>query len=271
MLSWILDVVGTFALSLAFASWFLRLRCRGIGPPFGPRAKPWAVIIVVSTAIVSTGLGLVLVAASHHIHAAYAGLIVPGGLWLTNVSAPQYRPGASPIPKLLTAWLTLPLGRLYEAMGEDMQAWCDTRRDAAAGTPQWISDAAKYYYAQVEGRLKDREAQAELGRWRESIAHKINIVRLINLDTTPARLKASLQMHSSTRHIRKYADDDLLRLARRLETEALNELHLFLAYVYRLGYHQLLIYPFRPSAQRAPRPSTPKPSAHESGRHPDVK
>ncbi len=271
MLSWIVDVVGTFALSLASASWFLQLRCRGIGPPFGPRAKPWAVIIVAGTAIVSTGLGLVLVAASHHIHAAYAGLIVPGGLWLTNVSAPPDRPGASPIPKLLTAWLTLPLGRLYEAMGEDMQTWCDTRRRAAAGNPQWISDAAKYYYAQVEGRLKDREAQAELGRWRESILHKINIVQLINLDTTPARLRSSLQMHSSTRHIRKYADDDLLRLVRRLETEALNELHLFLAYVYRLGYHKLLNYPFRPSAQRAPRPSTHEPSVPEPGRHPDVK
>jgi len=267
MLSWIVDVVGTFALSLVFAAWFLRLRCRGIGPPFGPRARPWAVVIVAGTAIVSTGLGLVLVAASHHVHVAYAGLVVPGGLWLANVSAPQYRPGASPV----SAWLRRPLGRLYDAMGEDLQAWCDTRRDAAAGTPQWISDAAKYYYAQVEGRLKDREAQAELGRWRESIVHKINIVRLISLDTTPARLKASLQMHSSTRHIRKYADGDLQRLARRLETEALNELHLFLAYVYRLGYHKLLIYPFRPSAQRAPRPSTHEPSAHESGRQPDVK
>jgi hypothetical protein len=276
MLSWVVDVVGTFALSLAAASWFLQLRCRGIGPPFGSRAKPWAVIIVVSTAIASTGLGLILVAASHYIHAAYAGLIVPGGLWLTNVSAPPDRPGAGRIPKLLTACLTLPLGRLYDRMGEDMQTWCDTRRRAAADKPQWISDAAKYYYAQVEGQLKDREAQAELGRWRESIMHKINIVRLINLDTTPARLKDSLQMHHSTRHIRKYADDDLPRLARRLETEALNELHLFLAYVYRLGYHKLLIYPFRPSAQQASRPSVPEPnvpepSVPEPGRHPDVK
>ena len=40
------------------------------------------------------------------------------------------------------------------------------------------------------------------------------------------------------------------RLASRLEVEALNELHLFLAYVYRLGYQNLLIYPFRPSTQR---------------------
>ena len=80
-------------------------------------------------------------------------------------------------------------------------------------------------------------------------------MRLISLDTTPARLRDSLQTHPSTQHIRKYADDDLPRLARRLETEALNELHLFLAYVYRLGHHRLLIYPFRPSAHRAPGPA----------------
>ena len=62
-------------------------------------------------------------------------------------------------------------------------------------------------------------------------------------------------MHSSTAHARKYRDDDQDRLARRLETEALNELHLFLAYAYRLGYHKMLIFPYRPGAHRpAPQP-----------------
>jgi len=59
--------------------------------------------------------------------------------------------------------------------------------------------------------------------------------------------------------VRRYADDDLPRLARRLESDALNELNLFLAAVYRLGYHKLLIYPFRPSAHRTPRASTYEP------------
>ena len=45
-----------------------------------------------------------------------------------------------------------------------------------------------------------------------------------------------------------------MRLADRLETEALNELHLFLAYLYRLGYHTMLIYPFRPSIKRVEAP-----------------
>lgn len=42
-------------------------------------------------------------------------------------------------------------------------------------------------------------------------------------------------MHPFTPYIRGYADGDLERLASRLEIEAQNELHLFLAYVYRLG------------------------------------
>jgi len=88
--------------------------------------------------------------------------------------------------------------------------------------------------------------------------HKINIVRLINLDTTPARLHDAPQKHPSTQNMRRYADDDLPRLARRLESGATNELGLFLACVYRLGYHKLLIYPFRPSVHREPRARTPR-------------
>ena len=136
-----------------------------------------------------------------------------------------------------------------------MQDWCDTRLRAASAKPQWIADAAKYYYDQVNGGLRNDKARADLDRWRESIAHKIAVVRQIDEDTGPSRLRARLQMHPATSPSRKYPDDDPTRLADRLETEALNELHLFLAYLYRLGYHKLLIYPFRPSAYRAPEPS----------------
>ena len=58
-------VVGTFVLSLILASWFLWLRCRGVGPPFGPHARWWALLIVVATAIVSAGVGLLVAAVSH--------------------------------------------------------------------------------------------------------------------------------------------------------------------------------------------------------------
>jgi hypothetical protein len=248
MPSWVVGVVGTFVLSLILAYGFLRLRCRGTGPPFGPRARYWALFIVASTAVLSTGVGLLIVAASNGIPA-YIGIIVPGGLWLSKLPPQRDRDLR---PRTLAAAATLPFSRLYDRMGDDMQDWCDTRLRAASARPVWIADAAQYYYDNVAGRLKDGKARADLDRWRDSITHKIGIWRLINLDASPARLRASLQAHPSTQHIRKYNDDDLPRLALRLQTEALNELHLFLAYVYRLGYHKLLIYPFRPSAHRDP-------------------
>jgi hypothetical protein len=259
MLGWVVGGAGTFVVSLVLAWLFLQIRCQGVGPPFGPRARPWAAVVIVGTALVSTGFGLLLLAASHHPPVAYVGIVVPGGLWLTSVSPPRDRPGA------LAARLKLPLSRLYDGMGEDMQAWCDIRHEAAAEKPQWISDAAKYYFSQVEGRLKDARAQAELREWRDSIAHKIAIVRLIHLDTTQDRVRDSLQKHASTRNTRGYADDDLPRLARRLESEALNELNLFLATVYRLGHRRLLIYPFRPSIHRAPGSGTYEPGPRKSG------
>jgi hypothetical protein len=233
-------VVGTFVLSLILASGFLWLRCRGVGPPFGPHARWWALLIGVATAIVSAGVGMLVAAVSHNLSAAYIGLVVPGWLWFSRI------PPLSLRPTTLGAWLTLPLSRLYDAMGEDMQAWCDIRHRVASEKPQWIADAAKYYYDQVRGRLKDRRALAELYDWRDSIVHKIGIVRLIDSDTTPGRLGDSLQKHPSTGNLRRYADEDLLRLARRLESDATNELYLFLASVYRLGYYRLPVYPSKP-------------------------
>jgi len=260
------ETVGTIAVSLVSAYIFLLLRCRGTGYPFGPRARWWAITIVVITAAVSTGLGLAAVAVGEHGLAAYVGLLLPSGLWLSKASA-QRRPGASLVPEALAGWLTLPLLRLDDRMGDDMQDWCDIRLKVAASRPQWLADAAQYYYNQVATRLRDAQARDQLSRWRESIAHKVRIVRLIGLDTTPARLQAVLQSHPSTRDTRKYHADDLSRLTRRLVSEAENELHLFLAYLYRLGYHKLLIYPFRtppapPAARGLRRSAGPGPAAN---------
>ncbi len=246
MPSWVVSVAGTFVLSLILAYGFLRLRCRGIGRPFGPRTRYWAFFIVVATAVVSTGVGLLIVISSNHVPA-YVAIIVPSGIWLRKLPPQRDR---NMLPRNLTALLSLPFSQLYDRMGDDMEVWCDTRLRAASPNPQWISDAAQYYYNQVASRPGEWRARPSLDRWLDSITHKISIVRLINLDADTGRLRAALQMSASTQSVTKYADDDLPRLALRLETEALNELHLFLAYVYRLGYHTMLIYPFRPPLQR---------------------
>jgi hypothetical protein len=234
-----LGVVWTFALSLVLAYTFLRLRCRRTGRPFGPRAKYWALFIATGTALAAAGVGALAAAAGPGF--AYVGILVPGWLWLTRLPPRRdrdLRPGA---------WFTVPFSRLYERMGDDMESWCETRLAAARPKPQWIADAAQYYWNQMS-RVTDSRARADLDRWRDSIAHKISIVRLTGLEPGPGRLRAALQLHPSTQNARRYDGDDPPRLARRLETEALNELHLFLTYAYRLGYRKMLIYPFRPSA-----------------------
>jgi hypothetical protein len=248
MPSWALGVVGASALSLLLACAFLRMRCRGVGPPFGRRAKYWALFIVLSTTVVAAGAGTAILAASHGAAyvGAFVGIIVPGGLWLTRLPPQRDR---DMLPRTWFGVLAVPFSRLYERMGDDMESWCQIRLAAAKPRPQWIADAAEYYWNQMS-RVTDGRVRADLDRWRDSIAHKADVVRLIDLDASPGRLRAALQAHPSTQNTRKYDEADPPRLARRLETEALNELHLFLTHAYQLGYHKMLIYPFRPSAHR---------------------
>ena len=160
-------VVGTFVLSLILACGFLRRRCRGIGPPFGPRARFWASVIVVATAAVSAGLGLLIAAASHQIAAAYVGIIVPSALLLSRL--PPQGDRLSSGGSAFVGVLALPFSRLYERMGDDRDRWRDTRLTAASVRPQWIADAVTYYYAQVRRGLRDDRARAELGGRYKSI------------------------------------------------------------------------------------------------------
>jgi hypothetical protein len=255
MPSWVVGVAGTIALSMVSAYGFLLLRCRGTGHPFGPRSKSWAITVVVITATISTALGVAAVAAGHHVRAAYVGVIVPSGLWLGKASAQRRSRRGSLLPKPLVGYLALPLHCLDDRMGDDLQDWCDTRSRAVSGKPQRVAGAAQYYYNQVAGRLKDDRAREELSSWRDSIRHKIEIVQMIGRYEPLERVENALQSHASTSNTHKYDADDLPRLARRLESEAENELHLFLAFVYRRGYRKLLIYPFRPTP--APRRKPP--------------
>jgi hypothetical protein len=255
MPGWLAGVAGTFLLSLLSACAFLRLRCRGSGNPFSRRAKWWAMTVIALTAIVSTGVSVAAVLVSDHARAAVLGLVIPSGLWIGQGSTQDGRRRSTAWLRPLVACLTFPLAQLYDRLGGDLQDWCDARLEAASGTPQRVADAARYYHNQVATRLRNSQAREQLHRWRESIEHKASIVRLISLDTTPARLHAALQWHPSTRDSGRHAADNLSCLADRLESEAQNELYLFLAQVYRLGFRKLLIYPLRPPAPvRARRP-----------------
>jgi hypothetical protein len=256
MPSWAAGAAGTFAISAVSAYLFLRLRCRGIGYPLGHRARRWTITIVLLTAALSTGLGLAAASAGGHLRAAYISAIVPSGLWLGQVSANRRRRG-DVLPRELIDGLMLPFHRLDGRMGDDMQDWCDVRCAAVAGDSQLISDAAEHYYIQVANQLKHDQERAEVERLRASIMHKAKTAQLAGLATTPARLQAALRAHAGTSDPRKYAAGDPQQLADRLTFEAANELHLLLAYFYRLGYRKLVIHQgFKPA-----------PAADRRGRH----
>ena len=244
MPGWVVPVFATFVVSTVSACVFLWLRCRGIGRAFGPRAKWWAVVIVVGTAVVSTAVSVAAIAAGHHVNAAFVGLVLPGVLWLGEPFSQRLQRG-SLIPRGLAAYFTLPLRRHNDRMGEDLSDWCDVRVRVVWQNPQRILDATRYYYNQAAGRLKSVQAQEELDSRRDSIIHKIKIVQMIDRGSDPDKVRDALQSHPATQNTRKYSIDYLGHLARRLEHEAGSELALLLAHLYRLGYRKLLIYPSR--------------------------
>jgi hypothetical protein len=253
MPSWVAGAAGTFVISAVSAYVFLLLRCRGIGYPFGPRARWWAMAVVLTTAVAATGLGVAAVAVSDHLRAVYIGVLVPSGLWLGSRSASQRsRQGTTLLTTLVTN-VTVPLRWLDDCMGDDMQHWCDVRSAAAGISPELIYDAAEHYYIQMANQVRDRQKHDDLDIRLGSIKHKVAIARRARLGTTGiAVMRDRLQDHPSTRQNRKYVADDPILLARRLESDAENELQLLLACMYQLGYRKLVTYRgFKP----APRPS----------------
>jgi hypothetical protein len=256
MPGWVISVAGTVALSTFLAHGYLRVRYRGAGPLFGPRSRFWAIAIIVAVDVVAAGVGIAAAVSSHLPHAGYLGLAVPGGMWWQK-PAGQWDEARGRSP----AWLTFPFRRLGAAMGEDLEAWCAVREHAVHGAPLLVADAAQYYHNQLRSRGMHHRADMVLGDWLRSIRDKIAIVRLIDLDTTPARVLAELGKSPATRGLTRYTAAELAVLARRLESEAEHELRLFLAYAYRHGHHNLLIYPSRarPPLRRPPRrlPSIP--------------
>lgn len=250
MPSWGTDA-GIFVVASISACLFLLFSYRRAGNPFGPKARWWAFTIIFITAVLSTLLAAAAVSAGGNIRAAVVGIVLPGGLWLGRGSGQGRGDGITP-PSPLIGWLTLPMRKLHDRMGDDMQDWCDARARATERNPDLISDAADHYHLQVAPQLKDLRAREDIDYWRSSIEHRIAIAQRANRGT-PERLRTALGRHPATRDARKYPADDPDRLILRLHSEAENELHLMLAYLYRLGYRDLVVYRgFKPAPPRRP-------------------
>jgi hypothetical protein len=261
MPSWVIGVAVTLVLSLVSAYGFLLLRCRGAGHPFGPHSGPWAITVIVITAAISTALGVAVVAASHHVRAAYIGLVVPSVLWLGKAAAQRGRGPGRLVPGQLAAYVMLPLRRLDDGIGDDLQDWCNARSRAVSGRPQQVADAAQYYFRQLSGGLQDDRDREQLYCWRESIRHKSKVAQMAGRGEPAARVRAALQSHPSTSQRGQVRHRGRATADPPTAERGGNELHLLLAWAYRRGHHKLLVYPFRPPPAPHPqhRPGPPEP------------
>ena len=250
MPSWALEAAGTFAISAVSAYIFLRLRCRGIGYPFGPRARWWAILVVLITAIIATGLG-VAIAVTDRMRAVYVAVLVPSGLWLGKWSSANSSRRRTKLMRVLLAEVAAPLRRLDDSMGEDLHDWCDARSAPAGTSLKLVGDAAEHYYTQMASRVKDPQKRHDLDSRIGSIHHKVAMARMARRATVSAAvLRDCLRDHPSTGDTRKYNTDDRITLARRLESDAANEFHLLLAAIYRLGFRKMIAYRgFKPMPQ----------------------
>src|ERR1700722_10487358 len=143
MPSWVAEAAATFIISAVSAYVFLLLRCRGTGYPFGPSARWWAMTIILTTAVAATGFGIAAVAVSDHLRAIYIAVVVPSGLCLGKPSTTRR---GTKLRRGLLDFVSVPLERLNDCMGSDLQRWCDQRSAVAVASPELIYDLASHYY-----------------------------------------------------------------------------------------------------------------------------
>jgi hypothetical protein len=227
MPGWVASVALTALLSMASACVFLLARCRGVGRAFGPTSKWWAFSVIVITCVVAT----------------YIGLAVPSGLWLGKVAKQRERRRRRWLPEaeVLASWLTFTVRRMDDRMGDDLDVWCEARVRSACSSPRLLRDATVYYHDRIVRRWpKDDRRRQALDREKDSILHKVEVVRLINLDTTQQRIDTALRAHPATSPlVGRFTREDL---ANRLLDSGENELRVMLSDAYRQGRSDLLIY-----------------------------
>jgi hypothetical protein len=241
---WVAGVALTGLLSIISAWGFLLARCRGVGRPFGPTSKWWAVAVVLITGAAASVLGVAGAAAGHHVRAFYIGLAVPSALWFDKAAkqrGSREGSGNSWLPEALVVWLTFFIQRMTDRIGDDLETWCDERLSAVSGDPRILRQAAVYYHRHIVVRfLRNDVHRKDFDVALEAILHKLDVINLISLDTTAERLNVALRRHISTRSLAaRYAPSDLVS---RLQDSAENDLRFMLADAYRRGCDKLVIY-----------------------------
>ncbi|MBO0820614.1 MAG: hypothetical protein J2P26_07155, partial [Nocardiopsaceae bacterium] len=120
----------TFAFSCLSALFFLRLRCRSRGQTFGPRARRWALPVIIAIGGASTASAALLDLLGYYAPATLFvfGIAAPGSLCIERLreDLPRRRSSAEQAATLWLGWL---LDRLDDAMADDKRCWVSDRID----------------------------------------------------------------------------------------------------------------------------------------------
>jgi hypothetical protein len=234
----------TLALACLSAMFFLLLRCQGKGPLFGRRSRTWALLVVVVTGVLSTGVAFAGFAIVQHLPGAFVGLglIGPSGLWLSEIrSRPDER--RSLVRDMSTLWLSRLLARMHEGMAEDRGAWCEKRVDEGWSADE-LSTAARFYQEYMRERMSPAERRrGRINAQVTGIEARLTAVALIESGAARTKIVAALQGSRPTKDSR-YARSlsDLPRLADILHHDAERELVRLLGSAYSAGLYRIPVF-----------------------------
>jgi hypothetical protein len=240
-----LGIGTTFGLASVSAGVFLALRCHREGRLFGPSSRWWALAAMAVTSGTSTVAAFAGVALMRVVPPFVLGIVVPSGLWLSNIERierrrPEARRGR--LPEVPTLGLALLLDRLHQAMADDRLTWCEARVDQMWRQDQLLA-AARHYHAAVKERLPPSERRrARLDARLKAIEGRLDVVGFIEDGASAAKVRAEL--HARVTRERRYERyrSDLMRLAALLRHDAEQELIRLLDIAYRFRFYRLKGY-----------------------------
>jgi hypothetical protein len=234
----------TFGLACASAIFFLFLRCHGTGRPFARHSRPWALLVVAVTSLLSTGAAFAGLALVSHLPGAFVGvgIVGPSGLWLSEIHS-QREERRSLLRDLSTLWLSRLLARLHEAMAEDRIAWCEKHVDEGWGADE-LSAAARFYQEYLRERMSPAERRrSRINAQVNAIEARLSTVELIENGAARTKVVAALQGSRVTKESRYSRNlDDLQRMADILHHDAERDLIRLLGSAYGAGLYRLPVF-----------------------------
>jgi hypothetical protein len=234
----------TFALACASATFFLFLRCHDTGPPFARHSRPWALLVIMVTSVLSTAAAFVGLTIVNHLPGAFVGvgIVGPSGLWLSEIHS-QREERRSMMRDLSTLWLSRLLARHHEAMAEDRASWCERHVDEEWSADE-LSAAARFYQEYLRERMSPAERRrSRINAQVNAIEARLATVQLIENGAGRNKIVTALQEARVTKEPRYSRNlGDLQRMADILHHDAERDLVRLLGTAYGAGLFRLPVF-----------------------------